>query len=132
MAARRAAFIVAERARPRVSEETVEEYRGARAVKGGEKSLAAAYLYWFFLGGLGGHRFYLGFATSGTVQGSLGFIGLLLIFRGALDFSLSTLGEAMLVILFWLSWVLADAILIISLHEKAKRRSKPSPAQTIA
>jgi TM2 domain-containing membrane protein YozV len=31
----------------------------------GFKSMGAAYLFWFFLGGIGAHRFYLGYVLSG-------------------------------------------------------------------
>jgi TM2 domain-containing membrane protein YozV len=32
------------------------------------KSVGAAYLLWFFLGGFGAHRFYLGHIVSGAIQ----------------------------------------------------------------
>ena len=40
-----------------------------------EKSMAIAYVLWFFLGMLGIHRFYLGRAGTGIVQLLLGIIG---------------------------------------------------------
>lgn len=40
-----------------------------------EKSMAIAYLLWFFLGGLGAHRFYLGKFSSGLAQAGLVIFG---------------------------------------------------------
>lgn len=40
-----------------------------------KKSTGVAYLLWFFLGGLGGHRFYLGKTGSAVVQLLLSIVG---------------------------------------------------------
>lgn len=50
------------------------------------KSTGATYLLWFFLGGLGVHRFYLGRAGSGAAMLSLTILGFLLfmVFIGGL------------------------------------------------
>lgn len=39
------------------------------------KSVAVAYLLWFFLGGFGAHRFYLGHAVSGAAMLGLSVFG---------------------------------------------------------
>lgn len=45
-----------EQRRPSVSDDT----RALMAFQARSKSVGVAYLLWFFLGGFGGHRFYLG------------------------------------------------------------------------
>jgi TM2 domain-containing membrane protein YozV len=70
-----------ERTKAQITEELRAEYRSAMkrtaaeedALKrtgafgrGGVKSIRVAYLFWFFLGGFGVHRFYLGRTLSGA------------------------------------------------------------------
>lgn len=47
-----------------------------------KKSAGVSYLLWFFLGGVGAHRFYLGRVVSGVVQLLLGLFGWLPLFLG--------------------------------------------------
>jgi TM2 domain-containing membrane protein YozV len=47
-----------------------------------KKSTGAAYLLWFFLGGLGAHRFYLGYTGSGVAQLLLLLLGWIPLFVG--------------------------------------------------
>jgi TM2 domain-containing membrane protein YozV len=116
LAARRAAFLAAERARA-AQPAPSEDYRPAPAPAFvSEKSLGTAYLLWFFLGGLSAHRFYLGFPASGAIQ-----VGLVMLSYG-LIFSKSAVG--MILLLAWSVWLLADAILIIALHRKANERGR--------
>ena len=68
-----------------------------------KKSTAVAYLLWFFLGGLGGHRFYLGKTGSAVAQLLLLIFGLLLIVAAGIGF--------LLLLPLWI-WVLVDAFLI--------------------
>jgi TM2 domain-containing membrane protein YozV len=114
MAARRAAFLAEERARPHQHAPDEEIAGAARPVFVREKSLGTAYLLWFFLGGLSAHRFYLGFPASGAIQ-----MGLVMLGYG-LTFSKSPAG--LIFLLGWSLWLLADAILIIAMHKKANER----------
>ncbi|WP_114951932.1 TM2 domain-containing protein [Sphingosinicella terrae] len=79
-----------------------------------EKSTAMAYLFWFGLGTLGAHRFYLGYAQTAIVQASLWFVGWLLVagtfFVGLLPVAAATI------------WVIADAFLIPDLTRRANER----------
>jgi TM2 domain-containing membrane protein YozV len=65
-----------------------------------KKSVGAAYLLWFFLGGLGAHRFYLGQVGSGVAQLLLLFLGWLPLFLGWFALGI---------------WLLVDAFLIPSI-----------------
>lgn len=68
------------------------------------KSLGIAYLLWFFVGGLGAHRFYLGRPISALILILLGPIGL------ALMLSKNHYGAFMLVAAAL--WLVVDAFLI--------------------
>lgn len=74
------------------------------------KSAGVAYLLWFFTGGLGGHRFYLGRTGTAVTQLILfvfGWLTLMFILGG---FLLLVLGI----------WVLVDAFLIPGMIQKHK------------
>jgi len=66
------------------------------------KSVAVAYILWLFLGGLGGHRYYLGKVGSGLCMAALLVIGLIT--------------AAIIIGLFFLAalaiWEIVDAFLI--------------------
>jgi TM2 domain-containing membrane protein YozV len=47
-----------------------------------KKSVGASYLLWFFLGGLGVHRFYLNQTGTGVAQLLLGLLGWIPLFLG--------------------------------------------------
>lgn len=67
-----------------------------------KKSVGVAYLLWFFLGGLGGHRFYAGKTGTAIAILALTIVGGLLAFAGVGLFLLAIAGI----------WVLVDAFLI--------------------
>ena len=68
-----------------------------------KKSMAVAYLLWFFLGGFGGHRFYCGKTGSAVAQLLMTIFGILLLFVFLLGL--------LLLIPVWI-WILVDAFLI--------------------
>jgi TM2 domain-containing membrane protein YozV len=67
-----------------------------------KKAALVAYLFWFFLGGFGAHRFYLGRTGGGVGQ-------LLLLILGLLT---AALGIGMLFLVVLGIWVIVDAFLI--------------------
>lgn len=69
-----------------------------------KKSVGVAYLLWFFLGGVGGHRFYAGKTGSAIAILALTIIGALSASVGVGIFLLAIVGI----------WVLVDAFLIPS------------------
>ncbi|MCC7394643.1 MAG: TM2 domain-containing protein [Sphingomonadaceae bacterium] len=71
------------------------------------KSVGLSYLLWFFLGGLGVHRFYLGRNGSAIAQLLLGLLGWIPLLTGWI----------VLVI-----WVLVDAILIPGIAREENER----------
>lgn len=66
------------------------------------KSTGAAYIIWLFLGGLGGHRFYLGRTGSGVAMLILFILGWVLLPVGVGAFCLIIVGI----------WAIVDAFLI--------------------
>ncbi|TBW39274.1 TM2 domain-containing protein [Siculibacillus lacustris] len=67
-----------------------------------KKSVVVAYLFWFFLGGFGAHRFYSGRTGSGIAQLILVIVGIVL----------AGVGIGLLLLLPLAIWVLVDAFLI--------------------
>lgn len=72
------------------------------------KSMAVAYLLWFFFGQLGIHRFYTGRARSGIAQLILGIVGWATVWIG--------IGWVLLAIL-WV-WLFIDIFLIPEMCRK--------------
>ena len=70
------------------------------AFEAGKKSTGVAYLLWLFLGGLGGHRFYLGYTGSAVAQLLLSVIGWITLLFAVGLFLLIPLGIWLLVDLF--------------------------------
>jgi TM2 domain-containing membrane protein YozV len=79
-----------------------------------KKSLIPAYILWFFLGYVGGHRFYLGRPLSGFIMLALSAITLLLtvVSFGVLGFLWFVVGL----------WWLVDALLIPSMAAGSNTR----------
>ena len=69
-------------------------------------SIVIAYVWWFFLGGIGAHRFYLGYNGSGIAMALL-FAGSIVIGLFTLSFTIFIVGLSILSL-----WVLADAVMI--------------------
>lgn len=144
MAARRAAFLAEERARREREAEQPDrdddEYAGTRSFgsdrrygsdrrtgSGPQRSMALAYILWFFLGGFSAHRFYLGYTTSGAVQLLMRFLGLGLMFQSGPDVSSSILLGLMLSGVSAI-WLLADLFIIPSMCRNPERPSRPNSA----
>lgn len=80
------------------------------------KSTGAAYLIWFFLGGFGGHRFYLGRSGSAFAQLAMTIIGAITLPVG--------IGAILLIING--IWILVDAFLIPGMVQAQKDQVRQS------
>jgi len=76
------------------------------------KSTGVAYLLWLFLGGVGGHRFYLGQTGTGIAMLVLTVLGLVTLAAGVGAFFLLGVGI----------WTLVDAFLIPGMIRQDKER----------
>ena len=88
--------------------ETRSDARALMMYDAGKKSTLVAYLFWFFLGGLGAHRFYAGRKLSGFVM-----LGLL-----ATSIVLSVIGIGFVGLFVIGCWMLVDAFLIPGMLRK--------------
>lgn len=133
MARRRAEFVAAERARAadgdpglgHMSPASVPPIGGAAGTGNGtsrlvviaEKSVATAYILWFFLGVFSVHRFYLGHSTSGAMQFGLWLVGWGLVLGASFG--------GIFLLIVWMVWLLGDAFLIPGMarasNEQARR-----------
>jgi TM2 domain-containing membrane protein YozV len=86
--------------------ETADTERRIRSGIAGEKSLGLAYFFWFGFGGLGVHRFYLGYPLSGAGMLFLAIFAAMFSLLPFLSIFGYLLGVALMV------WWLADAFLI--------------------
>jgi TM2 domain-containing membrane protein YozV len=77
--------------------QTSADMRTQMVFQASKKSTGAAYLLWFFLGGFGAHRFYLGQTGTAIAQLLLGLLGWLPLFVGWIILGI---------------WLLVDAFLI--------------------
>ncbi len=126
LAAKRAAFLAAERARSHGIERRGGERRepersftfaatSAPPVYAPQKKTRTAYLFWFFLGGFSAHRFYLGFPVSATIQLMLTPLGYAMVLSKSVAGLVILIGRG--------GWLLADAVLIPGLVRRANERS---------
>ena len=113
LAAKRAAFLAEERARPR-SERAAGASTSSYNPYVREKSLGTAYVLWFFFGGVSAHRFYLGFQLSAVMQASLMPLTWALLLSGSAAF-FYTMCAAFL-------WLLADLALMPGMQQEANKR----------
>ena len=121
LAARRAAFLAEERARAqsaRTEDRAFDDGLPRSRAPVAEKSMGIAYLLWFFLGGLGAHRFYLGAHSSAMMQLILAPIGWSML--------LARQPIGLLVVLLAGLWILTDAFVIPGMVRKANERSRGS------
>lgn len=81
----------------------------------GKRSIAAAYVLWFFFGWLGAHRFYLGRKLSGLLMVALAAVAWYRI--------IAVEGAGLLAFIFLALWVLIDAALIPSIARSANLQS---------
>ena len=76
--------------------------RGMMMYDAQKKSVGVAYLLWFFLGTVGGHRFYAGRTGTAIAQLAIALVGICTTFLGIGVFLLGCVGL----------WVLIDAFLL--------------------
>ncbi|MGN7292114.1 TM2 domain-containing protein [Rhizobium sp. SAFR-030] len=76
------------------------------------KSAGVSYLLWLFVGGLGGHRFYLGRTGSAVCMLILTILG----------FALAALGVGLVFLAIVGVWVLVDAFLIPGMVSEHKNK----------
>jgi TM2 domain-containing membrane protein YozV len=130
LAAKRAAFLAAERARREAEGEAPPEATASYVPAGPfyerDKSMVVAYALWFLLGGLSAHRFYLGYATSGAVQLCMLVGGIVLILGGGSAVDAATAWIAVGMILASTVWILFDVFLIPGM---VRRGSAGRPAE---
>ena len=122
IAAKRQAFIAAERLQRDSNGQVLQGTRSVPAERDysatfgeekPEKSLAVAYILWFFLGGFSAHRFYLGAYASAGMQFGLIFFA----------FAASMLGGAFVglggfLVVIWSLWLVIDLFLIPGVRRK--------------
>lgn len=118
LAARRAAFLADERARK--EREPQRPQADETRIHVTPKSTGTAYAFWFFFGGLGAHRFYLGSPVSGAIQLAMTPISY------ALIASKSLAGFGILPALGL--WLIVDAFLIPGMVRAANEQSRRDAA----
>lgn len=89
-----------------------DELKAIMSLAVGKKSIILAYILWFFLGGLGVHRFYLGKIFTGLMMAALTGLGVLT----------SPIGIGVIFFLIVGIWWVLDAILIFLGARKANKR----------
>ena len=126
LAARRAAFLAAERARAaaapaREGRGLDDEFGRPRMIERPyvpRKTMGTAYLLWFFLGGVSAHRFYLGYRISAIFQLMLTPLGYAMLMTKS--------SAGLLLVPAAGLWILADAFLIPGMVTAANERARGS------
>ena len=123
LAARRAAFLAAERARaqqaPQPASATEDSFGRPAPIERPyvpRKTNGTAYLLWFFLGGVSAHRFYLGYRISAIIQMLLTPIGYAMMMTKSPG-GLAIVPAAGL-------WILLDAVLIPGMVTRTNERAR--------
>jgi len=129
VAARRAAFLAEERARGQAPQSLPVDDAPAFSPSPAntarrEKSMSAAYILWFFLGGLSAHRFYLGFTTSAIIQALLAPMAYMMMLGASLGLGLVCL------IVAWI-WIISDVFTIPGMLRQANERVSRLSVQTV-
>lgn len=93
----------------------MEQNNSAMLYDAGKRSIAAAYVLWFFFGWLGAHRFYLGRKLSGAIMIALAVLAWYRI--------IAVEGAGFLAFIVLGLWVLVDAALIPSMARSANLQS---------
>ncbi|PVH28074.1 hypothetical protein DDE20_14950 [Pararhodobacter oceanensis] len=98
---------------------TEEKMLIEQRVSNDAKSPVIAYVLWFFLGGLGGHRFYLGRVGSAVIMLALFVVGILTLglFIGVVPLGIVGI------------WILVDAFLIPGMVQSSKDEMRRQLAQ---
>lgn len=107
---------------PVAPSDTLARPSAGATLRKGSRSLVVAYLLWFFLGGFGAHRFYLGADITGAVQAIflLAGVGLMLMGQGSAGWFIGTVPLTLLAL-----WWLVDAFLT---NDMVKKRNAPPPS----
>jgi TM2 domain-containing membrane protein YozV len=126
MAARRAAFLAAERARAAAAPADAGREPGVEAGFGrppvaepryvSRKTNGTAYLLWFFLGGVSAHRFYLGYRITAVIQMILTPLGYAMMMTKSPGGMIAVPAAAL--------WILLDAVLIPGMVASANERAR--------
>lgn len=88
---------------------TKDELKAVMNLAIGRKSVVLAYVLWFFLGGFGAHRFYLGKTVSAIIMLAMTVLGILT----------SVIGIGLIFLIIVGIWWVIDAVLIFLAAQKA-------------
>lgn len=92
---------------------TKDELKAVMNLAIGKKSVVLAYVLWFFLGGFGAHRFYLGKTLSAIIMLVLTLVGL---------FTLPLFGFGVIFLSIVGIWWVIDAVLIFLAASKSNSK----------
>ncbi len=100
---------------------TQEQILVEQRVTNDAKSTGAAYLLWFFFGGIGAHRFYLGQTASGVAMPGLLVVG----------FATLTMGVGFFFLALLAIWAFVDLFLIPSMVAAHKNTMRSIHANSL-